>query len=154
MLVGKFEGQEVTLAAPIAQERKGEFRNELLKLFDQGFYRFVIDGKAMRFTKRDEVEALKLRKKYAHTIDLLIDKLVVTKEEMTRLQEGVEKAFSLTNGLCKVMYKDKKRDKKGRHKQVGRPLALIAPKAGEPRALMLCARSSLRCHRASLGVPH
>lgn len=103
MLLHKFNKKTITLAAPIAIEKKGEFKNELIDFFEKGFYRFIIDGKSYRFTKKEEVEALKLRKKYAHTIDLLIDCLTVTQEDHTRLQEGIEKAFLLTNGLCKII---------------------------------------------------
>jgi len=102
MLCEKFKDKIITLAAPIAIEKKGEFKNELLKLFGDGFYRFIIDGKSYRFSKPDEIESLKLKKKFAHTIDLLIDKIKITKDEVARLQEGVEKSFSLTKGLCKV----------------------------------------------------
>lgn len=108
MLVGKFDGQTITLAAPIAIEKKGEFKNELLRLFEGGFYRFIIDGKSYRFTKPTEISKLRLGKKYAHTIDLLIDKITVSMDDMPRLQEGVERAFSLTNGLCKISYEKNK----------------------------------------------
>jgi len=103
MLMSKFREKTVTLAAPIAIEKKGEFKNELIKLFERGFYRFVIDGKPYRFTKKSDVEAVKLRKKYTHTIDLIIDKLTVSNEDPARLQEAVEKSFAITDGLCKVV---------------------------------------------------
>lgn len=103
MLLSKFAGQVVTLAAPIAIEKKGEFNAELLRHFERGFYRFIIDGKSYRFTKSAEIESLKLKKKFAHTIDLLVDKLTVTTDDPARLQEGVEKSFALANGLCKIV---------------------------------------------------
>jgi excinuclease ABC subunit A len=102
MLIKKFKNQTVTIAAPIAIEKKGEFKNELLKFFEDGFYRFMIDGKSYRFTNKSEVESIKLGKKFAHTIDLLIDKISVSVSDEPRLQEGIEKATSLTNGLCKI----------------------------------------------------
>jgi len=104
MLLSKFNGKQIVLAAPVAVEKKGEFKNELTKFFEQGFYRFIIDGKSERFKKKEEIESLKLHKRKAHTIDLLIDSLQVSEGEADRLQEGVEKAFSLTGNLCKVIF--------------------------------------------------
>lgn len=104
ILVKKFKGKSIVIAAPIAIEKKGEFKNELLKLFEEGFYRFTIDGKNYRFRDKSEVEALKLKKKFAHTIDLLIDNLTVSSDDLPRVQEGVEKSFLLTKGLCKISH--------------------------------------------------
>jgi len=106
MLIQKFAGKTITLAAPIAIEKKGEFKNELLNFFERGLYRFIIDGKSYRFTKKSEVEAINLSKKYAHTIDILIDCLSVVQDDKFRLQEGVEKSFSFTKGLCKIIHDD------------------------------------------------
>lgn len=110
MLQHKFAGESITIAAPIAIEKKGEFKNEIKALFESGYYRFIIDGKSYRFTKIEEIEALKLKKKYSHTIDLLIDRLTCTQGsegDELRLQESVEKAFALAKGLCKVIWSDK-----------------------------------------------
>src|SRR5258708_10127865 len=43
MILTNFSEQTITIAAPIARQKKGEFINELTGLFEQGFYRFIID---------------------------------------------------------------------------------------------------------------
>jgi excinuclease ABC subunit A len=101
-----FKDQTITVAAPIAHAQKGEFTHELLKFFSQGFYRFVIDGVQHRFASEDEIKQLKLKKTYAHTIDLLIDQLEVSADDRARLQESIERAFGLANGVCKIKVGD------------------------------------------------
>ena len=93
----------ITIAAPIAHQKKGEFVSQLTKLFEAGFYRFIIDGERYKFKSVDEIKELKLQKTYKHTIDLLIDVMEATGEERARLQEAVETAFKHANGTCKVI---------------------------------------------------
>ena len=102
-LLNNFSDQFITVAAPIAREKKGEFVNELLELFKAGYYRFVIDGKCYKFQSEKDIQKLKLKKTYKHTIDLLIDAIEVIRQERNRLQESVEKAFSLASGNCKII---------------------------------------------------
>lgn len=102
-----FIGNVITVAAPLVRAQKGEFTQELLKLFAQGFYRFNIDGHVYRFKSEDEIKALKLKKTVAHTIDLLIDQLEVVAEERSRLQEAIERSFQLAAGTSKIIVGDK-----------------------------------------------
>lgn len=101
-LMNTFSNLSVTFAAPIARQQKGEFVSELVQHFTAGRNRFLIDGVKYKFNLVDEIKALKLGKTYKHTIDLLIDTCEVTQSNRARVQEAVEKAFSLTDGLCKV----------------------------------------------------
>jgi excinuclease ABC subunit A len=103
MIIANFEGDLVTIAAPIAVARKGEFVNELIAHFKKGFYRFAIDGKTYRFKSEDDIKNLKLGKTYKHSIDLLIDAVEVKSNEKSRLNEAVETAGKLAGGNCKVI---------------------------------------------------
>lgn len=94
---------EVTITAPIAIERKGEFVNDLQSYFDIGYYRFIIDGKMHRFTDRREISELRLAKTQRHTIEICIDRLTLTAGESVRIQEAIEKAFPLASGSCRVV---------------------------------------------------
>jgi len=102
-LLTKFDKQMVTIASPIAIAKKGEFKNELTKLFERGFHRFVINGAVVKISNAQEIEALKLGKNFKHNISVLIDKFDIVSEESVRLQEAIEKAFSLNGGLCSVI---------------------------------------------------
>jgi excinuclease ABC subunit A len=103
MLVEHFNSEIITIAAPIANDKKGEFKNELKDLFEKGFYRFVIDGKIYKFKKPEDIDNVKLQKQYKHTIDVLIDKIEINQEDLPRVQESIDRAFSITNGLCKII---------------------------------------------------
>ncbi|MFI5332950.1 MAG: excinuclease ABC subunit UvrA [Candidatus Babeliales bacterium] len=98
-----YRDSTVIIAAPIANERKGEFVNELLSLFKQGFYRFLIDGVNHRFKSEDEIKELKLKKTFKHSIDLLIDSIDINADSRARVQEAVELAFKLAHGNCKII---------------------------------------------------
>lgn len=100
----KFQGQLVTIAAPVVIERKGEFVHELAEFFKQGYYRFVIDGKQYKFQNSDEIAKIKLKKTHKHTIDILIDSFTVEDQDsLARLQEGVNRSFSLAEEMCKIV---------------------------------------------------
>ncbi len=103
LILREFDGKMITVAAPIAQQKKGEFVLELTRLFEAGFYRFIIDGVPYKFKSIDEIKALNLKKTYKHTIDLLIDMINVSHKESARLQEAVERALQHGNGTCKII---------------------------------------------------
>jgi len=97
-----FSGQTITIAAPIIREKKGEFVQLLTSHFNNGFYRFVIDGKTQIFNDSTDIQKLNLKKSRTHTIDLLIDHLLVSPEQATRIQEAVEKSFELAQAQVKI----------------------------------------------------
>ncbi|MBM3893349.1 excinuclease ABC subunit A [Candidatus Dependentiae bacterium] len=107
-LLQKFDGTTVLIGAPIAIERKGEFKNELTRHFEQGYYRFLIDGTQYRFKDAQEIDAVKLAKNNKHNISILIDSVTICAADAVRLQEAIEKAFAINNGLCSVIDDDEK----------------------------------------------
>lgn len=106
MIIAAFADTIVTIAAPIVIDRKGEFVNELERLFAQGFYRFRIDGALYKFHSVAEIQALKLQKTYKHSIDLLVDAIEANKQERSRLQEAIETAFKLAGGMVRIIVGD------------------------------------------------
>lgn len=103
MILEGFEEQLITIAAPIAKDKKGEFVQELLSLFQQGYYRFRIDGENFRFRSVEEIKSLKLQKTYKHSIDIMIDALDVLYHNRSRVQEAIERAFKLADGTVKII---------------------------------------------------
>lgn len=102
MLHKDFNHKTISVLAPIVHEQKGEFVNDLLRLFEKGYYRMKIDGERYKFRSQDEIKSLNLKKSYKHTIDVIVDSLEVSVDERARLQEAVETAFKLANGSCKI----------------------------------------------------
>lgn len=94
----------VTIAAPIAHEKKGEFKNELADFMAKGFYRFMIDGQMHKINHVTDIEKLNLKKSYKHTIDVLLDSITIEPDAdcLARVQEAVQKSFDFADGLCKI----------------------------------------------------
>ncbi len=84
-------GEKLTLMAPLAVHRKGEFRELFEDLRARGFSRVEVDGKLLRL---DEVTALDKKRK--HTISLVVDRITVDPAERGRIAESVE--LSLKEG--------------------------------------------------------
>lgn len=103
MIMTKFDELTVSIAAPLATNRKGEFVNDLKRLFGQGYYRFIIDGTMHRFRSEADIDALKLKKNDRHTLYLLVDALEIVSEARSRVHEAIEVAFKLADGVCSVL---------------------------------------------------
>jgi excinuclease ABC subunit A len=107
MLHKDFNLKTISVLAPVVHEQKGEFVNDLLRLFERGYYRIKIDGERYKFRSADEIKSLNLKKTHKHTIDVIVDSLEVSTEERSRLQEAVEAAFALADGSCKITVGEK-----------------------------------------------
>lgn len=89
-------GERVTIYAPIVRGRKGEFREEMESLEQQGF-RARIDGEV-----RDLAEDVVLEKRKNHTIEAIIDRIAMKPGVEKRLETAVTKALQMANGLVLV----------------------------------------------------
>lgn len=91
-------GSKILLAAPIARDRKGEFKKEFESLLKQGFQRVKVDGEIY-----DLEEVPNLEKNIKHNIEVVVDRLVVKGEEMKdRVAQSVETALKLGDGILYV----------------------------------------------------
>ncbi len=79
---------QVTLMAPKAENRKGEFRELFAELRKAGFVRVRIDGMIVRL---EDVDALEKQKK--HSIELVIDRVTISAKDKGRLTDSVETAM-------------------------------------------------------------
>jgi excinuclease ABC subunit A len=91
------EGTRFTVNAPIVRDRKGEFRDRFDELRNEGFTRVKVDGEQYLL---EEVPALD--KKFKHTIDVVVDRLVMKEDLRTRLTQSVETAVALAEGLVTI----------------------------------------------------
>jgi excinuclease ABC subunit A len=87
----------VMVMAPIVRGRKGEFKKEMEKLVQHGFTRARIDGELMNL--EDEID---LDKRKNHTIEVVIDRLLVKPGIEHRLEMSVGLAMKLAGGLVQV----------------------------------------------------
>ena len=91
------EGQKVMILAPIVKDRKGEFKKDLLDLQKKGFVRARIDGEV-----RSLEEDIQLNKKFKHTIDAVVDRLIIKNQMGKRLADSIETALNLGEGSLVV----------------------------------------------------
>ncbi len=95
------EGERVMILAPIVRGRKGEFKKELEKLARSGFNRARIDGEIRQLD-----EEIKLDKRRNHTIEVVVDRLLIKPGVQKRLEDSVQLAAKLTDGLVLVSVVD------------------------------------------------
>jgi excinuclease ABC subunit A len=90
----------VMVMAPLVRGRKGEFKAELAKLAQHGFVRARIDGELRNLD--EELDNIQLDKRKNHTIEVVIDRLLVKPGIEKRLEQSVTTAMKLGNGLVQV----------------------------------------------------
>ncbi|HEV8103490.1 MAG TPA: excinuclease ABC subunit UvrA, partial [Gaiellaceae bacterium] len=86
-----------TVNAPVVRDRKGEYRELFEELRNEGFTRVKVDGEQHLL---EDVPALD--KKFKHTIEVVVDRLVMKEDLRTRLTQSVETAIALAEGLVTV----------------------------------------------------
>src|SRR6201987_5733409 len=91
------EGTRFTVNAPVVRDRKGEYRELFEELRNEGFTRVKVDGEQHLLE-----EAPALDKKFKHTIEVVVDRLVMKEDLRTRLTQSVETAVALAEGLVVV----------------------------------------------------
>jgi excinuclease ABC subunit A len=104
--------ERITVFAPLVRGRKGEFREELEALDQQGF-RARIDGEMAELT-----EGMRLDKKKNHTVEAIVDRIILKPLEprtpnlepqpydTKRLETSVAKALQMANGLVLIGFQD------------------------------------------------
>ncbi|MGQ0667914.1 MAG: excinuclease ABC subunit UvrA, partial [Nitrospiraceae bacterium] len=99
------EGTKFQILAPIVRGRKGEYRKELLDMRRAGYIRARIDGKLV-----DLGEDIALDKQKKHTIEIIVDRLVMKPGDalLHRLADSVETSLKLAGGLVGVMTENDK----------------------------------------------
>jgi excinuclease ABC subunit A len=91
------EGTKFTVNAPVVRDRKGEYKDVLEELRNEGFTRVKVDGELRML--EDEIT---LDKKFKHTIEVVVDRLVMKPDLRTRLAQSVETAAQLADGLVAI----------------------------------------------------
>ncbi len=96
-VLGLPEGSRILLLAPVVQDRKGEYQQLLKSLLSQGFIRARIDGDIYDLDSPPTID-----KKRKHTIEVVVDRIVVKPDLAQRLAESFETALAIADGLALV----------------------------------------------------
>lgn len=103
-LLGLPKDTKVILLAPFVRDQKGEHK----LIFDQvkkaGFSRVRVDGVIMDL---NEAQRLNLDKQKKHSIDVVVDRITISKEDKSRISESLEKALDLGDQLAVALVGDK-----------------------------------------------
>ena len=88
------EGTKFQVLAPTVRSRKGQFKDVLKSIAQEGFVRVRIDGEEINLSKKIDLE-----KNIKHSIEVLVDRLVSKKGIKDRLTGSIELALKVGNGL-------------------------------------------------------
>ena len=94
-------GQKIMVMAPVVDGRKGTHQKLLERLVKDGYVRVRVDGEI--YLLSDDIHLDKNKK---HTIEVVVDRLVVKKEIETRLTDSLETAAALSDGIVHVLKVD------------------------------------------------
>ena len=100
-VLGLPEGERVMVLAPLVRGRKGEFKKELEKLAKDGFLRARIDGELLSLD-----EEIRLDKRRNHTIEAVVDRLLIKSGIRERLTDSIRTALKLTSGAVLISIVD------------------------------------------------
>ncbi len=98
------EGSKFYILAPMAESQKGEFLNEFQKWIKKGFIKARVDGEMIELQN-----AKKLSKHKAHTIDLVVDQLILKSTLKDRISQSVHTALNMAQGKLIIEFVDGKR---------------------------------------------
>ncbi|MBO4433047.1 MAG: excinuclease ABC subunit UvrA [Clostridia bacterium] len=91
------EGTKIQVLSPVVKGRKGEHTKEFENARKSGYVRVRIDGNIY-----DLSEEIKLDKNKKHTVEVVVDRLVIKPEIRSRLTDSIETAVNLSGGLVSV----------------------------------------------------
>jgi excinuclease ABC subunit A len=96
-IMGLSEGSKIIILAPIVTNQKGDLEKRIRQLRKEGFARIRVDGKI--FELEDMVAVDKNRK---HTMEVVVDRLIIKESIRNRLTDSLEMAISLSEGIVIV----------------------------------------------------
>ena len=93
------DGSRIQLLAPVVRGRKGEYTKLFEEIAKEGFARVRVDG-----VVRELREKIDLDKKRKHTVEVVVDRLVVKPDVRARLTDSIETTLKLSTGIVTVLY--------------------------------------------------
>lgn len=112
------ERTRLQVLAPVVSARKGEFVDLFKDLVTQGYSRARVDGKTVQLS-----DPPKLAKQYKHTIDVVVDRIVIKEGIHQRLTDSVETALRLADGRLLIEFVDVQADSPERTRTFSENLA-------------------------------
>ena len=89
------EGTKLQILSPIVKNEKGTHKDLLAKILSSGFERVRVDGEIKRIPEVDDLE-----KNKRHNIEIVVDRVIVRKDQRSRIAEAIELACDWSKGYC------------------------------------------------------
>lgn len=102
LILAEKEGTRIQLLAPMVRGRKGEHRDIFEHIQKEGFSRVRVDGEI-----HDIESPPVLKKNFKHTIEAVVDRIILKESSKSRLTDSVEVALKLSDGFTGVILTDK-----------------------------------------------
>lgn len=111
LIVKKYDGRKILLLAPVVKNRKGHYKDLFEQLRKKGYMNVRVDGEMQEIT-----HGMKLNRYQNHSVEIIIDKLKVSANDIPRLRDSVANAFK--QGDKQMMVYDIQSDKIGYYSQM------------------------------------
>lgn len=98
----RLDGKRVYIGAPLAKQKKGEFAHIPEQYQTKGFARARVDGVVYSLDEWPELD-----KQYKHDIELIVDRLVIATDAISRITQSVEQALEIGSGTVEIFDVDK-----------------------------------------------
>lgn len=95
------DNSKAIILSPYAKEKKAEFKEDFQDLLRKGFTRARVDGTIVNLDGEIALDG-----NVAHDVEVVIDRLVIKKENFSRIAEAITNALNLSNGECIVLNPD------------------------------------------------
>ena len=112
------ERTRLQILAPVVSARKGEFVDLFKDLLTQGYSRARVDGETVQLS-----DPPKLAKQYKHTIEVVVDRIVIKDGIHQRLTDSIETALKLADGRVLIDFVDREQDDPERTRSFSEHLA-------------------------------
>lgn len=97
-LLGQFDGETITLLAPVVKGRKGHYRELFEQIRKQGYLKVRVDGEIQDVEPKMQLDRYKI-----HDVEIVIDRIVVNADDRKRLSTSIQTALKQGKGVIKVM---------------------------------------------------
>ncbi len=99
--VMSLDGRRVYIAAPLAKQKKGEFAHIPEQYQSKGYARARVDGVVYSLDEWPELD-----KQYKHDVELIVDRLVISDDVISRISQSVEQSLELGGGTVEIIDAD------------------------------------------------
>ena len=97
-ILQNFDGQKLTLLAPVVKGRKGHYRELFQQIRKMGFTKVRVDGELSELEPKMQLDRYK-----THDIEIVIDRIIVKKDQTKRIRESIQTALKHGNGVIMAL---------------------------------------------------